>query len=70
MNTINMFKYEFRNAFVVRLFSNVIFYRRNKKNSKNGQLCTKITNFCIKTFGTKSNEDIKKSDTKISFNLI
>ena len=42
----------------VRLLSNVTIHQRNKTNSNNGQFCTKITNFCIKTSSTKAKKTV------------
>ena len=45
--------------FSVRLFSNRKFHQRHKNNSKNGQLCTKITKILYETGKTKSKETIR-----------
>ena len=57
-------------VFSVRLLSIVTIYQRNKKNSKNGQLCTKIIKFCMKTRSTKSKKTFRKNNQQQNQNLV
>ena len=68
--TINMFNCKsFLKIFSDRLLGNVIvtIYQGNKNNSKNGQLCTKITQFCVKTREYRNQDTVllKESDTNL-----